>query len=66
MTFAGGNNAVARVLLAAGIVVLLATPVVRVGVSSVGYARQRDWLFVALTLVVFAELIATILATLAT
>jgi uncharacterized membrane protein len=66
MTFAGSNSAVARALLAAGIVVLLATPVVRVGISSVGYARRRDWLFVALTLVVFAELIATILATLAT
>ena len=65
MTFAGGNNAVARALLATGIVVLLATPVARVAVSSVGYARRRDWLFVTLTLVVFGELLATIVAALA-
>jgi uncharacterized membrane protein len=64
-TLAGGGSVVARALLHAGIVVLLATPVVRVAVSSVGYARQRDWLFVTLTLVVFLELVATILAALA-
>jgi uncharacterized membrane protein len=65
MTLAGGGSVMARALLQAGIVVLLATPVVRVAVSSVGYARQRDWLFVTLTLVVFLELVATIVAALA-
>jgi len=64
MTLASGNNAVARALLAAGIGVLLATPVVRVAVSSVGYAMRRDWLFVTLTLVVFGELLASIVAAL--
>jgi uncharacterized membrane protein len=64
MTFAGGKAAVANALLTAGIVVLLATPVMRVAVSSVAYARRRDWLFVTLTLVVFGELIATIVAAL--
>jgi uncharacterized membrane protein len=64
MTFAGGNAAIAHALLAAGIVVLLATPVARVGVSTVGYASRRDWLFVTLTLVVFLELLATIVAAL--
>jgi uncharacterized membrane protein len=64
-TLAGGGSVVARALLQAGIVVLLATPVVRVAVSSVGYARQRDWLFVTLTPVVFGELLATIVAALA-
>lgn len=65
VTFAGGAVAVASWLLAAGTVMLLATPVVRVGVSTVGYASRRDWLFVALTLVVFLELVATIVAALA-
>jgi uncharacterized membrane protein len=64
MTFAAGNTAVARTLLSAGIVVLLATPVIRVAVSSAGYARQRDWLFVGLTLVVLAELLSSIIAAL--
>jgi uncharacterized membrane protein len=65
MTFAGGNQTVARALLTAGIVVLLATPVARVGTSTVGYASRRDWLFVMLTLVVFIELLVTIVAALA-
>jgi uncharacterized membrane protein len=66
MTFAFGNTRAAGALLSGGMVVLLATPVARVAVSSVGYARRRDWLFVALTLVVFGELLASIIAALAT
>jgi uncharacterized membrane protein len=62
MTLAGGEGAVARALLTAGIVVLLATPVARVAVSSAGYAQRRDWLFVTLTLIVLLELVATIAA----
>ncbi len=34
-----------RLLLHAGIVMLLATPVARVVVSIVGYIRERDWTF---------------------
>jgi uncharacterized membrane protein len=64
LTFAVGNTHLASVLLSAGIVVLLATPVMRVAVSSAGYARQRDWLFVGLTLVVLAELVTSIIAAL--
>jgi uncharacterized membrane protein len=64
MTFAFGNTRVAAALLSVGIVVLLATPVARVAVSSVGYARRRDWLFVTLTLIVFGELLASIIAAL--
>jgi uncharacterized membrane protein len=66
MTFAAGHNGAAGALLSAGIVVLLATPVIRVAVSSAGYARQRDWLFVGLTLVVLAELLSSIIAALST
>jgi uncharacterized membrane protein len=65
LTFAGGNQTVARALLTVGIVALLATPVARVGASTVGYASRRDWLFVTLTLVVFGELLASIFAAIA-
>jgi uncharacterized membrane protein len=64
VTFAGGSQTMARTLLTVGIVVLLATPVARVGASTVGYASRRDWLFVTLTLIVFGELLATIIAAL--
>ena len=64
MTFAFGNTRVAGALLSVGIVVLLATPVARVAVSSVGYARRRDWLFVTLTLIVLGELLASVIAAL--
>ena len=64
MTFADGSPVIAGALLTVGIVMLLATPLARVGVSTVGYASRRDWLFVALTLVVFAELLASIAAVL--
>jgi len=62
LTFATGDTGAARTLLSVGIVVLIATPVVRVAVSSAGYARQRDWLFVGLTLIVLAELLSSVLA----
>jgi uncharacterized membrane protein len=57
-----GTGAASTFLLNAGVLLLLATPIARVVVSSVGYARQRDWLFVLLTAIVLAELIASILA----
>ena len=57
-----GASGVTTFLLTAGVLLLLATPVTRVVVSSVGYARRRDWLFVVLTLIVLAELIASIIA----
>ena len=43
-------------LLTAGLLVLMATPMLRVLLSLVEYVRMRDWLFVATTLVVLAEL----------
>lgn len=44
-------------LLAAGLMILMATPMLRVLVSMVEYVRIREWFFVITTLVVFAELI---------
>ena len=52
--------AAARVLNA-GLVVLMATPILRVMVSVVEYVRMRDWFFVATTLAVLGVLAATVL-----
>jgi hypothetical protein len=51
---------IANVLLTAGLIVLMATPILRVVVSLVEYARMRDWFFVATTLIVLIVLCVTI------
>ncbi|HSL20307.1 MAG TPA: DUF1634 domain-containing protein [Vicinamibacterales bacterium] len=51
---AGGN---AHALLRAGLLVLMATPIVRVAVSLVEYVRMRDWFFTATTAAVLAVLL---------
>jgi uncharacterized membrane protein len=63
-TFIAGPSAFATLLLWTGVLLLIATPVARVAVSSVGYAVRRDWMFVILTLIVLAELVASIVAAL--
>jgi uncharacterized membrane protein len=52
------------VLLNAGIIVLLATPVSRVVVSTVEYVVERDWPFATLTFIVLLELVASAVAAL--
>ena len=52
----------ANVILTVGLLALLATPAARVAVSALVYLRERDWLFVMLTLVVLAELAVTVVA----
>jgi uncharacterized membrane protein len=47
-------------LLNAGLIVLMATPILRVFVSLVEYARMRDWFFVMTTLIVLGVLIASV------
>ena len=54
----------ARWLLNGGLVVLMATPILRVFVSFVEYVRIRDWFFVATTLVVLVELTVTVVVAL--
>ena len=54
-----GEDGIARVLLNAGVIVLLATPVARVIVSIVRYASERDWTFTILTTIVLIELMAS-------
>ena len=64
LALATGGGAAAAVLLNVGIVVLLATPLARVIVSTVQYIGERDWLFATLTLVVLLELVASAVAAL--
>ena len=54
----------ANVLLQAGILILLATPLARVVVSVVQYVGDRDWTFTTLTLIVLVELLASVVAAL--
>lgn len=54
-----GEGGIAWVLLHAGIVVLLATPLARVIVSIVKYASEGDWTFTILTTIVLIELMAS-------
>jgi len=57
-----GGGRLTDVLLVTGVLTLIATPVARVLVSSLAYLRRRDWTFAVLTLIVLAELIASIVA----
>jgi uncharacterized membrane protein len=59
-----GASAPAQLVLNAGVIVLLATPVVRVLVSIAEYISERDWAFVMLTAVVLVELAASAVAAL--
>jgi uncharacterized membrane protein len=47
---------IAGIVLTTAIVILLATPPARVIISVAEYVRERDWLFVALTLTVLLTL----------
>jgi uncharacterized membrane protein len=51
----------ATVLLHAGIVVLMATPVLRVAVSIVAFTSRREWRFVVFTTTVLVLLVVGIL-----
>jgi uncharacterized membrane protein len=46
-----------RAIIQFGLLLLIATPVARVAFSTVAFARQRDYLYVAITLVVLAILL---------
>ena len=52
----------AHLLMTAGLVILMATPVGRVVISVVEYSLERDWFFVAMTSIVLLELIASVIA----
>lgn len=58
----GRTPATADLLLRAGLIVLMATPVLRVALSVVEYARVRDWFFLTTATAVLLVLLATIVA----
>lgn len=62
LTLAGETGRAAHLLLRIGLIALLATPASRVVVSMIDYLLERDWLFVAMTLTVLAELLASVAA----
>ena len=57
---ARGASDLSHTALTAGLVVLMATPIVRVVVSLVAYIRMRDWFFVLTTVMVFLLLAVTV------
>jgi uncharacterized membrane protein len=57
---AGAADGAANALLTAGLVILMATPILRVIVSLAEYVRMRDWFFVVTTVLVFAVLLVTV------
>ncbi len=52
-----------RGIIQFGLLLLIATPLVRVATSLVGFLRRRDWTYVLVTLVVSALLAYSILGT---
>ena len=62
MAVARYQPAVAQLLLTSGLIILLATPPARVIVSVVEYMRERDWMFVVLTLIVLLALAGSVVA----
>jgi uncharacterized membrane protein len=51
-------------LLNGGLIVLMATPILRVMVSVAEYVRLRQWFFVVVTVIVLAELTLTVVVAL--
>jgi uncharacterized membrane protein len=47
----------ARGLIQLGLLLLIATPVARVAFSVIGFALERDWMYVGITLIVLALLL---------
>jgi uncharacterized membrane protein len=58
-TLAGAGPA-SRALLGAGLLVLMGTPIARVAVSVLEFARGREWWFVLCTLFVLALLVGSL------
>ncbi|HEX9067673.1 MAG TPA: DUF1634 domain-containing protein [Ktedonobacterales bacterium] len=48
-------------ILTLGLLVLLATPIVRVALSLVGYVRERDWRYVVITAIVLSIITLSLL-----
>jgi uncharacterized membrane protein len=57
---AAGPSTWSNGALTLGLIVLMATPILRVIVSLVAYVRMRDWFFVLTTVAVFVLLAITV------
>lgn len=57
----GPAGVISKWLLSAGLIALMATPMLRVAVSFVEYVRMKDWFFAATTVAVLIELAVTML-----
>jgi uncharacterized membrane protein len=55
-----GRSDLASGALTVGLLILMATPIMRVVVSLVAYIRMRDWFFVLTTVMVFVLLGVTV------
>jgi uncharacterized membrane protein len=62
MILAGAMRLHGDSLIMAGVLVLIATPLARVALSVAAFARQRDFTYVVLTLIVLAMLAFSLLA----
>ena len=60
-TFIGLAHGSPQAIMVLGLLILLATPVVRVAVSIVAFALERDWTYVAITGLVLAILLVSFL-----
>jgi uncharacterized membrane protein len=56
----GAEHLQGRNLIQLGLLLLIATPVARVVFSVFAFARQRDWLYVAVTLFVLSVLLVSL------
>jgi len=61
---ASGESALAMGTLRAGLIALMATPMLRVAVSFVEYLHLRDWYFAAMTFGVVLVLVVTVVISL--
>src|SRR5207248_1278315 len=62
LSLLGASRAASNLLLTAGLVILMATPVGRVVISVGEYALERDWFFVVMTSIVLLELLGSVVA----
>jgi uncharacterized membrane protein len=52
----------ARSIIQFGILLLIATPIARVALSLIGFALERDWAYVAITAIVLAVLLYSLIS----
>ena len=62
--FQARPSALGPLLMSAGLLILMATPVARVVASVIGYAAERDWTFLVLTATVLVILLGSLLVAL--